>query len=156
MKRAAGAAGSVILHAALVAALLHVTARAPAPPGGMGPLELRLIDEETRLRGSEPQPMMQVPVKLDPLRGLAAAVETPCLGHSYRGIGIKHFWGPIQDIGAGSPAERAGLREGDLLMNDDILGPDRYPIGTRLVLRIERDGRTMDVPVTIGEICEDR
>ncbi len=150
-----GVTGSVLLHVTLVLALVSVTAKAKAPPGGMGPIELKLLDEKTKLH-AKAEPMITVPVKLADVGQHAPLIEVPCLSSSYRGIGVRHFFGPVVGVGQGTPAERAGLKEGDIIVNDEILGRDRYQTGQRLMLRIERDGVEFDMPVTIGEICEDK
>jgi S1-C subfamily serine protease len=64
-----------------------------------------------------------------------------------------------------SPAELAKLREGDVVLKigeRDVAGPDvlaaeirkRKP-GEDVVLKIERDGKPMDVKVKLGELAED-
>lgn len=154
MKRTLGAIGTVLLHIAIVAALLHITNKIGAPPGHLGRDDLRLLDE--RKLKAKGEPLITVPVKLAEF-GKPASIDPPCLGPSYRGIGIRrYFGGAIFEVAPGSPAEQSGLRIGDVMLNDEILGPDRYPVGTKLVLRMERDGREFDAPIVIGEICEDK
>ena len=66
---------------------------------------------------------------------------------------------------AESPAELAKLREGDVVLkigDKDVTGPDvlaaeirkRKP-GQDVTLKIERDGKPMDVKVKLGELAED-
>jgi len=71
----------------------------------------------------------------------------------------------IGSIDEESPAELAKLREGDIVLkvgDRDVPGPDvlaaeirkRKP-GQEIVLKIERDGKPMDVKVKLGELAED-
>lgn len=146
----AAAAGSLAIHAALLAALLMSPPRAEQqrpdtpPPAGdaknlrqaVKPLSVRLIKEED---------------------GSAAAAPQACEQGSYSGIGIMTtVFGSILSIGQGTPAERAGLRLLDVIQNAEILAPDRHKEGTRLVLIVLRDGVELSVEVTIDRICYDR
>ncbi len=72
----------------------------------------------------------------------------------------------ITDVVEGSPAERAGLREGDVILevDDDEAGSVRdviesvrsYEAGDRIVIRVRRDGRSRSFPVTLGSRGEVR
>lgn len=72
----------------------------------------------------------------------------------YTGIGIFSAFGAVGEVAPGGPADKAGLRIGDTIMNREILGPDRYPEGTHLTLEIAREGnQRFKVDVTIEKIC---
>lgn len=74
--------------------------------------------------------------------------------HNYRGVGIRQSWtGYVLEVMAGGPADRAGLRVDDRVMNSEILVRDGYSIGRRITLRIERNGVPMELPVQIGVVC---
>jgi len=90
------------------------------------------------------------------LPSLPAGVGLACAEH-YRGIGAITSWsGYVREVVSGGPAEKAGLRVGDRFMNDAQFMRDFYPIGKQLSLRIERDGKSMDLPVQIDRICFDK
>jgi S1-C subfamily serine protease len=66
----------------------------------------------------------------------------------------------VQDVGAGSPAARAGLRTGDVITSlggKDVRSMDElvsrlytYDVGDRVPMAFERDGRARTVTVTLG------
>jgi predicted metalloprotease with PDZ domain len=79
--------------------------------------------------------------------------DLPC-EHSYRGIGIRTSDGAlIESVSQGGPADKAGLKAGDRIVNAQILMADRYMVGHRLTLRVSREGREFAVEVVIGRIC---
>ncbi len=64
----------------------------------------------------------------------------------------------ITKVLEGTPAEKAGLKDGDIIIaveNDKDLGIGKAikgkEIGDEITLTIERDGKTQDIVVTIGE-----
>jgi serine protease Do len=78
-----------------------------------------------------------------------------------RALGIPRVAGGIVAVVApGGPAERAGIREGDVVLRfGEVTGEDapamlrelwRLPPGATLHLRIRRDGREMDAQVVLG------
>jgi hypothetical protein len=78
--------------------------------------------------------------------------DMPCAAH-YRGIGILSMDGTISDVSAGGPADRAGLKRHDFILNFSDLGQDRYMVGHKLTLRVRREGVVIHIPVVIGRIC---
>lgn len=66
----------------------------------------------------------------------------------------------VVDVVEGSPAEKAGLKQGDIItkMNGmSVKGPGQLrndvvllPPGTKVTLTINRDGKTMSLPATLG------
>lgn len=134
--RVAGAGASLLIHAALFAQLLAVSV--PAAESGVpvmtrpdsGDLDWRLI-----------------PTQIGDGIGLA------CEG-SYRGIGVVvEYSGRVSEVVTGGPADRAGMRVGDRFLNDGMFIRDQYPLGHELVLRLERDGQRIDMPVLVGRVC---
>ena len=62
---------------------------------------------------------------------------------------------------AGSPAERAGIKEGDIILqiNDERIDADhtlasliqKYQVGDEITLKIFRDGKELDIKVKLEE-----
>lgn len=74
---------------------------------------------------------------------------------SYRGVGVRMGGGgEIIDVAPGGPADRAGVRLGDRLLNEDEFGGDRYPNGTVLVMRLQRGEREFAARVVVRPICQ--
>lgn len=137
--RAAGAIVSLAIHIGLALAILSAPARHPPTPVSAGVAE-EAEGEARRLTGDD---------GTDP-NGLA------CAGDYYDGIGIlTNGAGLVSLIGAGTPAERGGLRPGDLMINHLDLGPDRYRPGTAIVLRVRRGSQFLDITVTVRRICRE-
>jgi 2-alkenal reductase len=94
-----------------------------------------------------------------PFLGVAWAAVTPEIA-SANGLGAS--WGAyVTEVTAGSPAEQAGLRPGDIItgINDETLGPDtsfsqllyKYAPGDEVTLAFVRDGQTQSGSVTLAE-----
>jgi len=97
-------------------------------------------------------PTPEFPPEVTPVPG-----ERPYLGIRYvqRPRGAE-----VQEVIPGSPAEEAGLRAGDLIRKvdgravnsshplADVLSA--YRPGDRVVLTVEREGREIEIPVTLG------
>ena len=79
-----------------------------------------------------------------------------CRGATYTGIGARvNGAGVIVDLAPGGPAERAGLRPGDAILNLEDLPIDVYPAGQSVGLRLLRDGLETAAVVRIGAICNE-
>ena len=61
----------------------------------------------------------------------------------------------MTELAPGGPAELAGVRVGDNMLNASDFGRDRYPAGTVMTLTILRDGKEFSQPITIGRVCYD-
>jgi hypothetical protein len=80
---------------------------------------------------------------------------------SYEGIGIQFDYMSTQmckisHIAKGYPADRAGLKVGDLLLSDaksDVDCPGRGPIGSLLTLQVVRGGKHFEVTLVREKIC---
>ena len=94
--------------------------------------------------------------------GVAIQDLTPDLAKSFR---LKQVKGAlVSSIAEDSPAEQAGLKQGDVItayQGKPIEDPvalqrevTRTPVGTKAVLKVIRDGRDMDLTVTVGEQSE--
>ena len=72
----------------------------------------------------------------------------------YMGIGVVHssLFGEISEVVAGGPADKAGIKPGDVPL-DDLDIRDKYPEGTQITIPILRDGTMLQIPVIIGKIC---
>lgn len=56
----------------------------------------------------------------------------------------------VIDVHPGYPAQAKGIREGDVLLNERSL---RGPVGTKVTVRILRDGRPISYEVVRDKIC---
>jgi S1-C subfamily serine protease len=79
-----------------------------------------------------------------------------CRGDVYTGIGVRvNAAGFVVDLAPRGPAERAGLRPGDAILNLDDLPIDVYPVGHTVALRLLRDGAETKAVVRIDAICNE-
>jgi putative serine protease PepD len=104
-------------------------------------------------------------------------IRTGTVTHPYLGISVTSVTddsaepgGPsagalVRAVVAGSPAATAGLREGDVITaldatvintaDDLIVATREYAIGQAVTLRVDRDGATMSVRVTLAKNPDD-
>ncbi len=144
---------SIALHAAVLAALgVHLggDARVKSVPAML----VRLVLPPGRL---VPAPEGDGPL---PPRTVASAGQrvhpTGCRGTVYTGIGATvNSAGFIVELAPGGPAERAGVRPGDAILNLADLPIDAYPAGQPVALRLLRDGAEAATVVLIGAICDE-
>jgi len=136
--RVAGCCGTVLVHAALLAAM--VASPAPVQP----PVPTGLKSETD---GREDEGMRLLPSAVGAI-GLACA-------HSYIGIGVmvSSFGGLIVEVSPGGPADRAGMQIGDRFLNADRFRRDSYTPGQEMPLAIERDGQRLDLVARVGKVC---
>lgn len=74
--------------------------------------------------------------------------------HSYRGIGIvSTYAGWVEEVVPGGPADKAGVQIGDKLLNGDMFTRDGFSMGRHVVIKIDRHGVRIDLPVVIGRVC---
>jgi C-terminal processing protease CtpA/Prc len=79
-----------------------------------------------------------------------------CRGPVYTGIGATvNRAGFIIELAPGGPAQHAGLRPGDAILNLEDLPIDTYPAGQPVDLRLLRDGAEAAAVVHIGAICDE-
>jgi predicted metalloprotease with PDZ domain len=126
------------VHASLLLFFLDFTAQAAPPPPPPEPVSVSIRDEH--------------------LRGATSVGDgLQCGGEWYDGLGIliKPMLGEVTSIGPGTPAAAAGLRAGDVIINSEILGINRYTVGTVLKLRVMRDGREIQIDLVIGKVCNE-
>ena len=144
---------SVALHAVVFAALaVRLVAETPAP-GPRGVL-VRLVLPPGRL---VPAPEGDGPL---PPRSVVSAGNrihpSGCRGTVYTGIGATvNRAGFIIELAPGGPAQLAGLRPGDAILNLEDLPIDTYPAGQPIGLRLLRDGAEMSATVRIDAICDE-
>jgi hypothetical protein len=139
VKRAAALALTVALHLILLAmALVRCAPEASAKP--------------PPATSEQPENERVLDVRLLP-SGESTAEEAPACESTFRGVGLMHNGIRVQSLAPGGPADRAGLKVGDVILNAEVLGQDRYMVGHRLTLKVSRDGRHFAVDVVVGRIC---
>ena len=142
--RAVGTIFTVLLHLGIVFALLRVTAVVDKPPQPSANQEITA----SRLYGAGEQ---VISVDIGPglsTRGLA------CAGSSYIGVGVTATPGSerIILVGDDTPAARAGLQRGDIVLNPAVWR-EAHRDGALLRLVVLREGVEMLVSVLVGKIC---
>jgi len=120
-------------------------------------------------RAEAPSSGMAIATPIDVVRSIAAQIrEKGKVERGWLGVRVGLTGDGKVEIGqvdAESPAELAKLREGDIILkldDKDVAGPDmlgaeirkRKP-GQVVTLKIERDGKPMDVNVKLGEYTAD-
>ena len=157
-RRSVAGAASVVLHLALLLAVLWPAAAVRSSGGNADKdVEVRLIDDAGDFRIKTDSLAERTP---DP----AAEGEpsktalSKCDGRTYTGIGVRvWFSGTILEVAPGGPADNAGLRTGDRLLDLDATAPDLHQAGTPIVLRYRRDERDMPpVMAVIAELCNEQ
>lgn len=99
------------------------------------------------------------------IRGVIGLTVQPLTRDIAEALGLKDQRGVlVNQVAPGSPAERAGLRAGDVLLSFDgtpLADGGQYrnraamaEPGSTVVLGVIRDGRRMDVPVRVGRLDE--
>jgi predicted metalloprotease with PDZ domain len=156
-QRSVALAGSIALHLALLLALLWpAAAERRNDKNADTAVDVRLIQDAGRIRPYADALNERTPDK--PADGeLASAALSKCDGHTYTGIGVR-VWdnGAILEVASGGPADKAGLRAGDTLLNSDVTEPDQHKSGTPITLHYLRDEREMPpVVAVIEKICNE-
>jgi hypothetical protein len=143
--RAVAAALTLLLHATMLAALLHVTTRAAPPPPASAWVQVsaeRLRDAGARV----------VSVDLVPEPSDGALL---CPGSSYVGVGITADprTERIVLVGDDTPAARAGLHRDDIVLNPGVWRAAHEEGSVLLVRVLREDGRQETLTVRVGRIC---
>lgn len=74
----------------------------------------------------------------------------------YTGIGvIMGLNGSVSSVALGGPADKAGIKVGDIISNSSILQPDKHPVGTQLPLQIVRPHQNLTIIVSVDKVCFD-
>ena len=143
---------SVALHAGALGVLAIRLAAEDAPAPVDGVLAHVVLAPGSLLPapdGDGPMPPRQVSAG-------ARVFPDGCRGKVYTGIGARvNSAGFIIDPAPGGPAERAGLRAGDAILNLEDLPIDVYPAGQSVSVRLLRDGVEHPAVVRIGPICNE-
>ncbi len=149
--RAVAVAISVAIHAGAFAWL------ALEPDGkGAGKVDAMLVRLVLPPGPLVPAPDGDGPLPPRTVTGGSRLFPTGCRGEVYTGIGARvNSAGFIVDLAAGGPADRAGLRPGDAILNVADLPIDAYPVGQSVGLRLLRDGVETAAVVRIGAICNE-
>lgn len=150
--RAVALALSIAIHASVLAALaLRIAGE--VGPSRVDAVRVRLVLPAGTL---VPAPDGNGPMPPSTLTAGNRAMPTGCRGVTYTGIGARvNGAGFVVDLAAGGPAERAGLRPGDAILNLEDLPIDVYPAGQPVRLRLLRDGLETAAVVRIGAICNE-
>jgi len=120
-------------------------------------------------RAEAPSSGMAVAVPIGVVRDVTAQIrEKGKVERGWLGVGVALNENGKVEIGSidpASPAELAKLREGDVILgldgktvtSPDMLGAEirQMKPGRTVILKIERDGKPMDVKVKLGEYSED-
>ena len=156
-QRGVALAVSLTLHLAVLAAILWpATAAHSNDKNAEQSVEVRLIGDAGQLK-----PMVDILAERAPDKPAegepAKAAWAKCDGQTYTGIGVRAWVnGAILDVAADGPADKAGLRAGDTLLNFDAIDPDQHKPGTRITLRYLRGEREMPpVVAVVQEICNE-
>jgi serine protease Do len=99
------------------------------------------------------------------IRGVIGLTVQPLTRDIAEALGLRDQRGVlVNEVGPGSPAERAGLRAGDVLVSFDgtpLADGGQYRNraamarpGSTVVLGVIRDGRRLDIPVRVGQLDE--
>ncbi|MBI4692235.1 MAG: trypsin-like peptidase domain-containing protein [Candidatus Terrybacteria bacterium] len=82
-------------------------------------------------------------------------IKYPYIGIRYKVVenGVQLVKGPGDEpaIDPNGPAEKAGLKEGDIILEDIGLLLSKYRVADTVALKILRDGKEMTVSVILGE-----
>jgi len=120
-------------------------------------------------RAEAPSSGMAIAVPIDVVRSVAAEIrEKGKVQRGWLGVGVAMNEAGKVEIGGidpESPADLAKLSEGDVILaldgkniaSSDTLGAEirKMKPGQTVVLKIERDGKPMDIKVKLGEYSED-
>ena len=93
-----------------------------------------------------------------PYMGVSLADLTP---YNYQSAGSSSYWGAyVASVVSGSPAEQAGLQEGDVITaidgedvtstDDAIIATREHKIGDTVSVTVDRNGQSVDLQVTLG------
>jgi predicted metalloprotease with PDZ domain len=121
----------------LLLLVFHTTATAPPPPPKHTAVDLG-AGEKLTLRGED-------------------GVGNRLCENKYLGLGfvIQAGTARVQSVGVNTPAERAGLQPGDVLIHEERLIPGSYHEGERVPVPIKRDGRALTLTMIAATICRE-
>lgn len=143
--RAVAATLTVLLHLLILSTLVRVTTSVVKPP--LPPAEQEMSAD--KLRGAGEQI-----ISVDIRPGLSTTSGFVCEGSSYVGVGITAE--PRSEriilVGDDTPASRAGLQHGDIVLNPDVWR-EVHTEGALLHVVFLRKGVRMEVSVLVGKIC---
>lgn len=73
----------------------------------------------------------------------------------YIGIGITHGFisNDVSEVVPGGPADKAGIKVGDVLLNSKLNIKDAFPIGTSVNIVILRNSIITTIPIKVNKIC---
>jgi C-terminal processing protease CtpA/Prc len=134
--RVAAMALAITVHAALLAMAVARCTPAPAPAAA-----------------ASAQAAKTEPLTVTLLPASPAGIAAPC-ADAYAGLGFTHSWSGVyvQSVASGGPADLAGLRVGDLVLNLESL-PRWSAAGHLVSLLVRRDGREFRITAETAMIC---
>ena len=139
---------TLALHALLLLAVVGLPMTVRAPPAGAD-------DSVVRIRFYSEGEAVHLEQQASSEMSTAVADE-PCSGDFYVGIGIVagSYSGLVILVAPGAPAARAGIRAGEEILNAEVLGANRYAVGTPLDLQVAGpDGSLRRVSLRVEKIC---
>lgn len=142
---------TLALHALLLLAVVGLPAVVRAPP----PPPAGADDSVVRIRFYSEGEAVHLEQQASSEMSTAVADE-PCSGDFYVGIGIVagSYSGLVILVAPGAPAARAGIRAGEEILNAEVLGANRYAVGTPLDLQVAgSDGLLRRVSLRVEKIC---
>lgn len=149
--RIPSAIASAALHAAIVVALVGAL---PSCGEGLAGQPGSVGDPVRLLHGIEEQKPVQVQLLTEGQAMAQPQAPVKCEHGEYTGVGIMSgVGGRVWLVGENTPASRAGLKDDDIILNVDILAPDRYSVGTPLTLEVMRGDQHLRLVVFIGRVC---
>jgi len=144
--------GSIALHVVVLGALALRIAAADAPRPVDGVLAHVVLPPGSLV----PAPDGEGPLSPRQVSTGRRVFPIGCRGEVYTGIGARvNAAGFVVDVAPDGPAERAGLRAGDAILNLEDLPIDVYPAGQSVDVRLLRDGQEHAAVVRIGPICNE-
>ena len=111
-------------------------------------------------------PISDVTDEIQSIINYGYVANRPYIGISVGNVASNAYYGAVEgvyiaEVDAGSPAEEAGLREGDMIISvdgvaitrsEDILDVrDQHVPGDEMIIVIERNGRQMELTLVIGD-----
>ncbi len=96
---------------------------------------------------------VEITVIEDDEDGIAKKNQEQKCPNNYGGVGIEIGFDVIQKVFAGYPADRAGIKPGDIVVQISDGKEIRGPVGSKVTLVIFRDGLIINFELIRESIC---